>query len=55
MEAQAHQGLSLPKEGKPFLDYPNETRRGQSYEVSGSIRPSGRISELMTTFCDRVY
>lgn len=28
MEAQAHRGLSLPEKGKPFLNYPNETRRG---------------------------
>jgi hypothetical protein len=29
LEAQAHQGLSLPEEGRePFLDYPSEAWRG---------------------------
>ena len=28
LEAQGYRSLSLPEEGKPFLDYPNETRRG---------------------------
>lgn len=27
-EAQAYRRLSLPEKGYPFLNYPNETRRG---------------------------
>jgi hypothetical protein len=33
LEAQGYRSLSLPKKGKPFLNYPNESRRGGSKAV----------------------
>jgi hypothetical protein len=52
LEAQAHPGLSLPKEEDSSLTISMKHGGGLVVQIPNLVRPFGSISDLTATFCE---